>query len=103
MKLERDVWAGWEVMSVWMAVSVIFVAIDPDDSLWRSRLQKLEQYEAISKHPSTLEETLARYQHIHDDLTLLEKGFKLRNAVTGAETQCITVLPLYPGYNRKEY
>jgi len=101
--MTRDVWAGWDVLMVWLFFSCVFIGYDPDGSIWRDRYAKLLSYEKIVENPVLLEKVLSRYHTIREDLELLENGFKLRDAITGKEVQCIAVHQLYDNYNLREF
>ena len=83
MKQMRDSMAGFDVLLVWVFFFAMFVGIDPDRSIWRDRLDKLQRYEALASSPEALERALNIYEGIYDTLLHCEHGgdFKVRREV----------------------
>ena len=101
--MNKDYWAGWDVLMVWLFFTCVFIGYDPDGSVWRNRYTKLFKYEEIVENPKLLQEVLLRYQHIQEDLALLESGYKLRDVGSGSVIQCYRVDPLYDNHKWKEF
>lgn len=79
----KDPMAGWDVLAAWVFFMALFVGFDPDHSVWRDKLDRLERYERLASSPEALERALKIYDGLYDTLLHCEHGgdFKVRNSV----------------------
>ena len=79
---DRDPIAGPTVLAEWVFFIALFVALDPDGSVWKDKFQKLEAYEAIAPTPAVLQQALDRYWVIGETLAVAELGLPYKSGNT---------------------
>lgn len=79
----KDPIAILDVLGVAALAMALFVGVDPDRSVWKDKLDRLEKYEAIASSPEALQQALTTYDRLYDTVLNCEHGvgFKPRHNV----------------------
>lgn len=79
----KDPIAILDVLGTMALAAAIFIGVDPDGSVWRKKVERLEKYEAIASSPEALQQALNTYDRLYDTVLSCEHGigFKPRHNV----------------------